>query len=101
MSQNKVAAREVGELILGSARWRWVALILLEVLAAGEGIANPMAAIVAAAMMLDHLKEQAAAQAIRRVVATVLAEGGPRTPDLGGTASTTEVTQAIIDRLSH
>ena len=52
-------------------------------------------------MMLDHLKKQAAAQAIRRAVATVLAKGEPRAPDLGRSARTEDVTQAIIGRLSH
>jgi 3-isopropylmalate dehydrogenase len=66
---------------------------------AGKGIANPLAAILAAAMMLDHIKESAAAQAIRRAVAVVLAEGWPRTPDLGGSATTAEVTAAVIARL--
>ena len=67
---------------------------------AGKGIANPMAAILAAALMLDHLKEQAAARAVERSVAAVLAAGAPRTPDLGGSATTEEVTRAIIARLT-
>ncbi len=67
---------------------------------AGKGIANPLAAILAAALMLEHLKEQAAARAIQRAVAAVLAEGGPRTPDLGGSATTAEVTAAVVARLA-
>jgi len=67
---------------------------------AGKGIANPLAAILAAAMMLHHLKEAPAARAIERAVAAVLAEGQPRTPDLGGTATTTEVAAAVAARLA-
>ncbi len=67
---------------------------------AGKGIANPMATILAAAMMLRHLKEGDAAQAIERAVAGVLSEGRPRTPDLGGSATTAEVAQAVSARLA-
>jgi len=66
----------------------------------GKGIANPLAAILSAAMMLDHLQLPAAAAAIQSAVADLLATGGPRTPDLGGTARTEEVERAIVDRLS-
>ncbi|MBI3961152.1 MAG: isocitrate/isopropylmalate dehydrogenase family protein, partial [Deinococcus sp.] len=65
---------------------------------AGKGIANPMAAILAAAMLLDHLGEAEAAQAVTQAVETVLRQG-PHTPDLGGQATTTQVTQAIIQAL--
>lgn len=57
----------------------------------GKGIANPLAAILSAAMMLDHLKLDAAAKAIRTAVAELLHTRGPRTPDLGGTGKTKEV----------
>ncbi len=67
---------------------------------AGKGIANPMAAILAAALMLRHLKEEAGAKTIEAAVAAVLAAGAPRTPDLGGSATTGDVTQAIIGRLA-
>ena len=67
---------------------------------AGKGIANPAAAILAAAMMLRHLKEDAAAGAIEKAVAAALAEERHRTPDLGGPATTAEATQAIIARLA-
>ena len=66
---------------------------------AGKGIANPMAAILAAALMLDHVKESAAARAIERAVTALLADGGPRTPDLGGSATTAEVAAAVVARL--
>jgi tartrate dehydrogenase/decarboxylase/D-malate dehydrogenase len=65
---------------------------------AGQGIANPVAQILAAAMMLDHLGERAAAAAIDRAVCDVLAEGAIRTPDLGGTSTTTDVGTAIAER---
>jgi len=65
---------------------------------AGEGIANPAATVLSAAMLLDHLESGDAADRVRDAVETVLAEG-PHTPDLGGDASTTEVTDAIVDRL--
>lgn len=62
---------------------------------AGQGIANPLAAILSAAMMLDHLQIPAAGDRIRMAVRDLLKSGGPRTPDLGGTASTVEVGTAI------
>ncbi len=65
---------------------------------AGRGIANPTGAILAAAMMLDHLGETAAGQRMRRAVEAVLRDG-PRTPDLGGTATTDGVTNAVIEAL--
>jgi len=65
---------------------------------AGEGIANPAAMILSAAMMLEHLDYGGAADRVREAVEGVL-EDGPRTPDLGGDASTDEVTAAVVDRL--
>lgn len=62
---------------------------------AGQGIANPTASILAAAMLLDHLKENLIATRIRRAVGSALADGAC-TKDLGGTLSTGEATQAII-----
>ena len=61
----------------------------------GRGIANPMAAILSAAMMLDHLGEATAAAEMRLAVETTLAEGRLRTPDLGGDASTSQVGDEI------
>jgi len=66
---------------------------------AGTGVANPMAAIFSAAMMLDHLEEAPAARVVERSVLDVLA-GGVRTPDLGGTAATEDVTGAVIAAMS-
>lgn len=66
----------------------------------GKGIANPLAAILSAAMMLDHLGETAAAGLIHTAVGNVLRTKGPRTPDLGGTAKTHEVGQAVAATIS-
>ncbi len=60
----------------------------------GQNIANPIAMIWSGAMMLDFLGERAAHDAIVKAIEQVLAQG-PRTPDLGGKASTTEVGKAV------
>src|SRR5919204_6717926 len=52
---------------------------------AGKGIANPLAAILSAGLLLDHLGLTASGDRVRRAVAAVLKAGKPRTPDLGGT----------------
>src|ERR687886_179027 len=62
---------------------------------AGQGSANPTAAILAAAMMLDWLGETTAPRCIERAVDATLAAGRARTPDLGGSARTSDVTVAI------
>lgn len=67
---------------------------------AGKGIANPLAAILSVAMMLDHLRAGPAAETIRKAVARVLAAREPRTPDLGGRATTAAVGRAVRDALS-
>src|SRR5204863_100452 len=54
---------------------------------AGKGIVNPLATILSAGMMLDHLEMRDAARQIEHAVAAVLAEGKVRTPDLGGKSS--------------
>ncbi len=61
---------------------------------AGQGIANPVAAIRAGALLLRHLGHEAEAQRIHAAVQVVLEEG-PHTPDLGGEARTEEVAEAI------
>ncbi len=65
----------------------------------GQNIANPIAMIWSAALMLDFLGERAAHDAILSAIEQVLVEG-PHTPDLGGTASTTELGQAIAARVA-
>jgi tartrate dehydrogenase/decarboxylase/D-malate dehydrogenase len=66
---------------------------------AGRGIANPIGTIWAGALMLDHLGATTAHDAIVHAIERVLAGNGPRTPDLGGTATTREVTDAIGEHL--
>jgi tartrate dehydrogenase/decarboxylase/D-malate dehydrogenase len=67
---------------------------------AGLGIANPIAAVWSAAMMLDHLGlNDEAARVMRAIEWTT--ESGPRTPDLGGVATTKAVGDAIVDVLTR
>ncbi|MEO0994141.1 MAG: isocitrate/isopropylmalate dehydrogenase family protein [Pseudomonadota bacterium] len=63
---------------------------------AGQGAANPTSLVLSAAMLLDHLGERHAAQAIAKAVDRALESPTTRTRDLGGTASTAEATRAII-----
>ena len=65
----------------------------------GRGIANPIGAIWAGALMLDHLGARAGHDLVVAAIERVLAGGGPRTPDLGGKATTKEVAQAILNAL--
>jgi tartrate dehydrogenase/decarboxylase/D-malate dehydrogenase len=67
---------------------------------AGKGIVNPLAAILTAAMMLEHLEMTEAAREVESAVAAVLAEGKARTPDLGGKSSTEEVATAVLEKLA-
>jgi isocitrate dehydrogenase (NAD+) len=67
---------------------------------AGRGVANPMALLGSALLMLRHIDEGAIADRIARALGEVLSEGSVRTRDLGGTASTTEFTNAICRRLT-
>ncbi len=66
---------------------------------AGRGVANPIAAVLSLGMMLDHLGAPRGAHAVRSAVARVLAAGAPRTPDLGGPATTREVGLALRQAL--
>jgi tartrate dehydrogenase/decarboxylase / D-malate dehydrogenase len=61
---------------------------------AGKGLANPIGAIWSASLMLDHLGEAEAAARLMRAVEAVCKEG-PRTRDIGGTGSTSEVGDAV------
>ena len=65
----------------------------------GKGIANPIGAIWSGSMMLRHLGEENAAAALDRAIATVLDDGSVLTPDLGGTADTHSVTDAVVGAL--
>jgi tartrate dehydrogenase/decarboxylase/D-malate dehydrogenase len=62
---------------------------------AGQGIANPVGQMWAAAMMLDHLGQQDASQALSDSFEAVIAAGA-RTRDLGGTATTTEFADRVL-----
>ena len=62
---------------------------------AGKGIANPIAAILSVAMMLDHLSASRSADRIRRAVAYVLQERIVATPDMGGSSTTAELGRAV------
>jgi isocitrate dehydrogenase (NAD+) len=66
---------------------------------AGKGIANPLALLLAAAMMLDHVGRNDLAQRVRSAIDQTLNEDKVRTGDLGGMASTLEFSQAIVHRL--
>jgi tartrate dehydrogenase/decarboxylase / D-malate dehydrogenase len=63
---------------------------------AGQRVANPVAAVWSAAMMLDHLGHEEAASQVLKAVESSLAESSTRTRDLGGTASTEEAGAAIV-----
>jgi tartrate dehydrogenase/decarboxylase/D-malate dehydrogenase len=67
---------------------------------AGRGVANPMAAMLAGAMMLDFLTESAAAALLESAVLGVLADASILTPDLGGTGTTAGVTAAVLSRIN-
>src|SRR5262249_53029029 len=67
---------------------------------AGKGIANPSALMLSASMMLLHLGEAEAAARLQRAVEKVYASGKHVTPDVGGKASTTEFTDAVIESLN-
>ncbi|WKB55080.1 tartrate dehydrogenase [Eleftheria terrae] len=69
---------------------------------AGRGIANPVGQIWSGALMLDFLGHREAHDAVLHAIETVLdpANGGPRTPDLGGCASTADVGKAVVQALA-
>ncbi|MFK7966635.1 MAG: tartrate dehydrogenase [Burkholderiaceae bacterium] len=62
----------------------------------GKGIANPIGQIWSAAMMLEHLGHKDAHDALLKAIETVTAQG-PRTPDMDGTATTVDVSNAIVE----
>jgi tartrate dehydrogenase/decarboxylase/D-malate dehydrogenase len=65
----------------------------------GKGIANPLGAFWTASMMLEHLGEATAAAQLMRAVEIVTSRGDVLTPDLGGKATTDQVTEAIINAI--
>jgi isocitrate dehydrogenase (NAD+) len=66
---------------------------------AGKNLANPIALIQSGVMMLEHLGEMEAAARVHKAVLSVLAEGKHVTRDLGGTAGTTQIAEAIASRV--
>jgi tartrate dehydrogenase/decarboxylase/D-malate dehydrogenase len=66
----------------------------------GKGIANPVGTFWSSAMMLEHLGEPAAAQRLMRAIERVTADPALHTPDLGGSATTAQVTQAVCAALA-
>jgi len=67
---------------------------------AGRNVANPMALLLSALLMLRHIGEDAMADRIMRALDAVLTDGSVRTRDLGGTATTTAFADAICRRLA-
>jgi tartrate dehydrogenase/decarboxylase/D-malate dehydrogenase len=63
---------------------------------AGRGLANPLAQILSGRMMLEFLGQQRAAELVENAVRAVLREGRVLTRDLGGSATTREVTDAVL-----
>ena len=66
---------------------------------AGKNIANPTALLLSACLMLEYFNDFENAKKIRDAIYAVLEEGKVRTPDCGGTSSTTEFTAAVIEKL--
>ncbi|MEM9063724.1 MAG: tartrate dehydrogenase [Pseudomonadota bacterium] len=66
----------------------------------GQGIANPIGAFWSASMLLEHVGETVAARALLTAIEQVTAAGDPRPYDLGGTASTREITDAVLAAIS-
>ncbi len=66
----------------------------------GKGIANPVGTFWSCVMMLEHLGEAGAAVRLMRAIERVTADTSLHTPDLGGTATTANVTAAVLDALA-
>ena len=66
---------------------------------AGKGIANPIAMMLSAVMMLRYLGENESAEKVDNAILTLLSEGKVLTGDLGGSSTTSEVTNEIINLL--
>ncbi|MGH8705450.1 MAG: isocitrate/isopropylmalate dehydrogenase family protein [Burkholderiales bacterium] len=67
---------------------------------AGKGIANPLALLLAAGLMLEHVEKADLAKRLRSAIDKTLRDDGVRTADLGGKVSTREFAQAIVRRLN-
>ena len=68
---------------------------------AGKGIANPVASLLSAALLLDHTGVEGAGERIRAAVAATLRDPTTHTPDLGGTATTTDLSTSVLTNLQH
>jgi len=68
---------------------------------AGKGVANPTALLLAAAMMLDHCRLPDKAARLRKAIDATLNIDKVRTGDLGGSASTTALTRALVSRIAN
>ena len=66
----------------------------------GQGLANPVGTFWSAVMMLEHLGEAAAAQRLMQAIERVTANPALHTRDLGGNATTAQVTQAMCELLA-
>jgi tartrate dehydrogenase/decarboxylase/D-malate dehydrogenase len=68
---------------------------------AGKRVCNPIGQIWSGAMMLEHLGEREAAQAIVGAIEALLGQGGPRTRDMGGQAGTEDVGKALAEMVAR
>jgi len=66
---------------------------------AGKNVANPTALLLSGVLMLRHIRENAIADRVMKVLEDVLVDGRVRTRDLGGTATTTAFADAIVARI--
>src|SRR5262249_26541066 len=66
---------------------------------AGKGLANPIALIRSAVMMLEHIGQRDEARRVEMSVRRTLAEGRGLTPDLGGSGTTATLTERLVDNL--
>jgi tartrate dehydrogenase/decarboxylase/D-malate dehydrogenase len=66
----------------------------------GKGLANPVGTFWSCVMLLEHLGEAAAAQQLMQVIERITADKSLHTRDLGGSASTSQVTQALCEKLA-
>jgi len=68
---------------------------------AGKGVANPIALMYGAAMMLEHVRKNVEAARLRRAISDTLNVDNVRTGDLGGSANTAAFTKALVSRIRN
>ncbi|HLL07156.1 MAG TPA: isocitrate/isopropylmalate family dehydrogenase, partial [Nocardioidaceae bacterium] len=66
---------------------------------AGKGVANPVACLLSATLLLEDLGHDDAAGAVRKAVGSALQDPAHHTPDLGGQATTADLASAVMDRM--